>query len=122
MQHEINSPSQFANDNILFLKDATDGFIKKLNQAPDAPDEADIEFFKENAPEAVEQAAEGISENHNHCEIDEKFAYRDAESAKRNNDLNQAIRSTQWWWLPMSGNNHAVNGPSVAGRPATGSM
>ena len=31
--HEINSPSQFANDNILFLKDATDGFIKKLNQA-----------------------------------------------------------------------------------------
>ena len=92
--HEINSPSQFANDNILFLKDATDGFIKKLNQAPDAPDEADIEFFKENAPEAVEQAAEGISRITTIVKSMKNFAYRDAESAKRNNDLNQAIRST----------------------------
>ena len=28
--HEINSPSQFANDNILFLKEAISGFIAKL--------------------------------------------------------------------------------------------
>jgi len=92
--HEINSPSQFANDNILFLKDATDGFIKKLNQSPDAPDDGDIDFFKENAPEAVEQAAEGISRITTIVKSMKNFAYRDAESAKRNNDLNQAIRST----------------------------
>ena len=92
--HEINSPSQFANDNILFLKDATDGFIKKLNQSPDAPDDGDIEFFKENAPEAVDQAAEGISRITTIVKSMKNFAYRDAESAKRNNDLNQAIRST----------------------------
>ncbi len=92
--HEINSPSQFANDNILFLKDATDGFIKKLNQSPDAPDDNDIDFFKENAPEAVEQAAEGISRITTIVKSMKNFAYRDAESAKRNNDLNQAIRST----------------------------
>jgi len=92
--HEINSPSQFANDNVLFLKDATDGFIKKLNQSPDAPDDGDIEFFKENAPEAVEQAAEGISRITTIVKSMKNFAYRDAESAKRNNDLNQAIRST----------------------------
>jgi signal transduction histidine kinase len=92
--HEINSPSQFANDNILFLKDATDGFIKKLNQAPDAPNDGDLEFFKENAPEAVEQAAEGISRITTIVKSMKNFAYRDAESAKRNNDLNQAIRST----------------------------
>ena len=35
-----------------------------------------------------------VFQNYNDCEIDEKFAYRDAESAKRPNDLNQAIRST----------------------------
>ena len=92
--HEINSPSQFANDNILFLKDSTDGFIKKLNQDPDAPNDGDIEFFKENALEAVEQAAEGISRITTIVKSMKNFAYRDAESAKRNNDLNQAIRST----------------------------
>ena len=92
--HEINSPSQFANDNILFLKDATDGFIKKLNQDPDAPDDSEIEFFKENAPEAVDQAAEGISRITTIVKSMKNFAYRDAESEKRNNDLNQAIRST----------------------------
>ena len=92
--HEINSPSQFANDNILFLRDATDGFIKKLNQDPQAPNDEDIEFFKENASEAVEQAAEGISRITTIVKSMKNFAYRDAESAKRNNDLNQAIRST----------------------------
>ena len=92
--HEINSPSQFANDNILFLKDATDGFIKKLNQSADTPDDEEIDFFKENAPEAVEQAAEGISRITTIVKSMKNFAYRDAESAKRNNDLNQAIRST----------------------------
>ena len=63
-----------------------------MNQSADTPDDEEIDFFKENAPEAVEQAAEGISNYHN-CQIDEELAYRDAESAK-NNDLNQAIRST----------------------------
>ena len=92
--HEINSPSQFANDNILFIKDATDGFIKKLNQSADSPDDEEIDFFKENAPEAVEQAAEGISRITTIVKSMKNFAYRDAESAKRNNDLNQAIRST----------------------------
>ena len=92
--HEINSPSQFANDNILFLKDATDGFIKKLDQSPDAPSDDDINFFKENAPEAVEQAAEGISRITTIVKSMKNFAYRDAQSAKRTNDLNQAIRST----------------------------
>ena len=92
--HEINSPSQFANDNILFLKDATDGFIKRLNNAPDSPGDEDIDFFKENAPEAVEQAAEGISRITTIVKSMKNFAYRDAESAKRPNDLNQAIRST----------------------------
>ena len=31
--HEINSPSQFANDNILFLKDAVEGFIAKIDNS-----------------------------------------------------------------------------------------
>ena len=42
----------------------------------------------------MEQAAEGISRITTIVKSMKNFAYRDAESAKRNNDLNQAIRST----------------------------
>ncbi len=92
--HEINSPSQFANDNILFLKDAVEGFIAKLDFSRDAPDEKEISFLKENAPEAVEQAKEGISRITTIVKSMKNFAYRDAESSKKPNDLNQAIQST----------------------------
>ena len=92
--HEINSPSQFANDNILFLKDAVDGFIAKIDGSGTAPDDKEITFLKENAPEAVSQAAEGISRITTIVKSMKNFAYRDAESAKKPNDLNQAIKST----------------------------
>ncbi len=92
--HEINSPSQFANDNILFLKDAVEGFIAKINQSEEAPDDKEIDFLKENAPEAVAQAKEGISRITTIVKSMKNFAYRDAESAKKPNDLNQAIQST----------------------------
>ena len=92
--HEINSPSQFANDNILFLKDAVQGFIAEIDQTDKAPDEKEILFLKENAPQAVEQASEGISRITTIVKSMKNFAYRDATSEKKPNDLNQAIRST----------------------------
>ena len=92
--HEINSPSQFANDNILFLKDAVEGFIARIDNSDAAPDEKEISFLKENAPGAVAQAKEGISRITTIVKSMKNFAYRDAESAKKPNDLNQAIQST----------------------------
>ncbi len=92
--HEINSPSQFANDNILFLKDAVEGFIAEIDQTDKAPDEKEILFLKENAPQAVEQAKEGIGRITTIVKSMKNFAYRDANSEKKSNDLNQAIRST----------------------------
>jgi signal transduction histidine kinase len=92
--HEINSPSQFANDNILFLKEAVEGFISKLTGAENAPDDKELSFLKENAPDAVQQAQEGISRITTIVKSMKNFAYRDAESAKKPNDLNQAIKST----------------------------
>mgnify|MGYP001180264710 CR=1 FL=1 len=92
--HEINSPSQFASDNILFLKEAVEGFIAKIDNSQEAPDEKEITFLKENAPEAVQQANEGISRITTIVKSMKNFAYRDAESAKKPNDLNQAIKST----------------------------
>ncbi len=92
--HEINSPSQFANDNILFLKDAVDGFIAKLRGEATAPDIKELQFLAENAPEAVDQAKEGISRITTIVKSMKNFAYKDAESAKKPSDLNQAIQST----------------------------
>ena len=92
--HEINSPSQFANDNILFLKDAVEGFIAEIDKTDKAPDEKEILFLKENAPQAVEQAEEGIGRITTIVKSMKNFAYRDANSEKKPNDLNQAIRST----------------------------
>ena len=92
--HEINSPSQFANDNILFLKDAVDGFIAKLRGDTTAPDLKELQFLAENAPEAVDQAKEGISRITTIVKSMKNFAYKDAESAKKPSDLNQAIQST----------------------------
>ena len=92
--HEINSPSQFANDNILFLKDAVEGFIAEIDKTEKAPDEREILFLKENAPQAVEQASEGISRITTIVKSMKNFAYRDATSEKKSNDLNQAIRAT----------------------------
>ena len=92
--HEINSPSQFANDNILFLKDAVEGFIAEIDQTDKAPDEKEILFLKENAPQAVEQASEGIDRITTIVKSMKNFAYRDANSEKKSNDLNQAIRAT----------------------------
>ena len=92
--HEINSPSQFANDNILFLKEAVEGFIAKLDNTENAPDEKELSFLKGNASEAAEQAKEGISRITTIVKSMKNFAYRDAESAKKPNDLNQAIETT----------------------------
>ncbi len=92
--HEINSPSQFANDNILFLKDAVEGFIAKLRGEPTAPDVKELQFLAENAPEAVDQAKEGISRITTIVKSMKNFAYKDAESEKKPSDLNQAIQST----------------------------
>ena len=92
--HEINSPSQFANDTILFLKDAVEGFIARIDNSDSAPDENEVSFLKENAPGAVAQAKEGISRITTIVKSMKNFAYRDAESAKKPNDLNQAIQST----------------------------
>ena len=48
--HEINSPSQFANDNILFLKEAVEGFISKISGSGNVPDEKEMTFLQRMLP------------------------------------------------------------------------
>jgi two-component system, NtrC family, sensor kinase len=61
--HEINTPTQYINDNTIFLKDA---FMKILSYAKNQDnllsDESrnDLAFYAEEIPKAIEQTLEGI--------------------------------------------------------------
>ena len=68
--------------------------LRKISGSNEIPDDDDLTFFTENAPEAVNQAQEGISRITTIVKSMKNFAYRDAESAKKPNDLNMAIQST----------------------------
>ena len=58
--HEINSPSQFVNDNVMFLKDAVNELLAAVSEEGEIPDAKEIEFLRENAPGSVEQALQGM--------------------------------------------------------------
>ena len=75
--HEINTPTQFINDNLTFLREAFDSLLKAvnmtftlLNAAKETSnviqdinlslDQADFPFLSENIPQAIEQSLEGV--------------------------------------------------------------
>jgi signal transduction histidine kinase len=92
--HEINSPSQFVNDNVMFLKDAVNELLAAVSGEGEIPDAKEIEFLRENAPGSVEQALQGMERITTIVKSMKNFAYRDAASEKRPQNLNQAIEAT----------------------------
>ena len=92
--HEINSPSQFVNDNVMFLKDAVNELLAAVSGEGEIPDAKEIEFLRENAPGSVEQALQGMKRITTIVKSMKNFAYRDAASEKRPQNLNQAIEAT----------------------------
>ena len=92
--HEINSPSQFVNDNVMFLKDAVNDLLAAVSGEGEVPDDKEIEFLRENAPGSVDQALQGMERITTIVKSMKNFAYRDAASEKRPQNLNQAIEAT----------------------------
>jgi len=92
--HEINSPSQFVNDNVMFLKDAVNELLAAVSGEGEIPDDKEIEFLKENAPGSVDQALQGMERITTIVKSMKNFAYRDSASEKRPQNLNQAIEAT----------------------------
>ena len=92
--HEINSPSQFVNDNVMFLKDAVNELLAAVSGEGEIPDAKEIEFLRENAPGSVDQALQGMDRITTIVKSMKNFAYRDAASEKRPQNLNQAIEAT----------------------------
>ena len=98
--HEVNTPSQYVCDNLRFLKDAVTDLLAAVaptsreGETPEKPDAEELEFLSENAPEAVEQALQGMERITDIVKSMKNFAYRDATSEKKPQDLNQAIKAT----------------------------
>ena len=111
--HEINTPSQFVNDNLNFFKESfpslkkflelknellnklakkeiNDKIIAKLN---DIYEEEDLEFILEEFPTAIEQSLEGLSRIRSIVKAMKTFSHK-GESNKQLVNINHLINST----------------------------
>lgn len=111
--HEINTPAQYVSDNIHFLQDAFDGFLKLLEQyqvlhravqagsvTPAILDtlaaileDEDVEYLLEQVPEAVQQSLEGMTRITQIVEAMRDFSHPGL-MEKKTVDINKAIRNT----------------------------
>jgi PAS domain S-box-containing protein len=111
--HEINTPTQFIGDNILFLKDAYAHYqvlfekfeqLLEKNKSGSIPDslivdiekgteEADIEYLREEIPNAIEAALRGVERVATIVRAMKEFSHPGTKE-KVPTDINKAIDST----------------------------
>lgn len=111
--HEINTPSQFVNDNTHFLKDAFEDYARfvdaserltdavadgtfseeQLNLVKALAQEIDIAYLREEIPQAVEQSLEGLDRIGKIVRAMKEFSHPGTE-LKAETDLNRAILTT----------------------------
>ncbi|HLG56040.1 MAG TPA: ATP-binding protein [Vicinamibacterales bacterium] len=111
--HEINTPVQFVNDNLHFLRDAVTDLALVLTkyralhqtvvdarpsldaaaEVTQAEQDADLDYLVENMPSAVDRSIEGLSRVATIVRSMKEFAHPDQKEMSPV-DLNQAIQST----------------------------
>jgi len=111
--HEINTPVQFVNDSVHFVRDAfTDtltvieaygkmrtaaaageGLAEAVFAAADAEQSADLEYLVEHVPKALDRCIDGLQRITTLVRSMKEFAHPD-QKTKTRADLNRAIEST----------------------------
>jgi two-component system, NtrC family, sensor kinase len=111
--HEINTPAQYVGDNAQFLKDAfsqiaslmskytvlkqavKDGLDARdiVSSIDDMESQADIDFLKEDIPNAITQSIEGISHISSIVRAMKEFAHPGSEQ-KVSADINSVLQTT----------------------------
>jgi len=111
--HEINTPAQYVSDNIHFLQDTFDSFLKVLDRyqalyqdvksgSASSPTiraldstmaDEDIDYILEQVPEALQQSLEGIERITQIVEAMRDFSHPGL-MEKKMVDINKAIRNT----------------------------
>jgi PAS domain S-box-containing protein len=102
--HELNTPSQFVRDNIVFLKDGYRQLVTLIETASNpgvagdraalaaAIEAADLDYLREEIPRAIEQSIEGMNRITNIVRAMKEFSHQGKEKTPA--DLNRAIEST----------------------------
>ncbi len=105
--HEINTPIQFIGDNVKFINDAFVELLKFIDQclkSPALPEEAleslkdlaaslDLEYLREEIPQAVVQTQEGVSRVSQIVRAMKAFAHPEVQESTMTN-VNEVITNT----------------------------
>jgi PAS domain S-box-containing protein len=111
--HEINTPTQFVGDNTNFLRDSFEGITKALDacsklldagksgaapqelfvEASNIFEEEDVDYLKEEIPEAIEQSLGGIKRISDIVLAMKEFSHPKADE-KKATDIHKAIENT----------------------------
>lgn len=97
--HELNTPSQFVRDNILFLQDAYQQILSLIEavrtdsaQFEAAARSADLDYLREEVPRALSQSIDGMNRITTIVRAMKEFSHQGRD--KTPSDLNHAIEST----------------------------
>jgi signal transduction histidine kinase len=107
--HEINTPTQFVNDNTHFLRDAFDDFQRlivayeqlavsvvdkrQLEGVSALAEEIDLDYLRTEVPQAIEQSLDGLGRIARIVQAMKEFSHPGTEE-KTATDLNRAIKTT----------------------------
>ena len=111
--HEINTPAQYVGDNVRFLKDAFDDFMRVMRvgaelteaarklpelsalaeRVQETVDDIDVEYLSDEIPRAIDQSLEGLGRVSNIVGAMKYFSHPGAADIAPT-DIHQAIEST----------------------------
>jgi signal transduction histidine kinase len=97
--HEINTPVQYVGDNVQFLQES---FVKLQEilakyvpaEMPDAADKAELAYLREEIPQALEQALEGVQRVARITKTLKEFSREQQDQGRKSVNVNHAIEST----------------------------
>ncbi len=138
--HEINTPIQYAGDNINYLRESMDDVLsilrayqdftklvkrnedttKPLDELHKRESEADLDFLLDEIPEAISQANEGLARVSRIVQAVKQFAHPGSQECQTF-DVNQAIESTvvvargQWKYIAELETDYGDDLPTLSG-------
>lgn len=91
--HEINTPAQFINDNLLFIQDAWKTITGVLEKSDQTELCEDCKYFLEEIPAALSQSLDGMERISKIVKSMKSFAHPGSEE-KREHDMHKTIEDT----------------------------
>jgi PAS domain S-box-containing protein len=91
--HEINTPMQYVDGNLQFLKTVFEAYDEIIRSVPSASDDETFDFYREETPKALEQAQEGVERVTTIVKAMKRFSHPGVKE-KVPTDINKAVENT----------------------------